>query len=83
MLISAIGENLGSRDHAAYSKVYFSSSYLDSVLTLRPYLCPESMSFRVSVNMSVWVIREELSFDMLAAVNRLILGPMAHTVWVL
>jgi len=31
----------------------------------------------------LWVIREELSFDMLAAVNRLILGPMAHTVWVL
>ena len=47
-----LAKNLGSRDHAAYSKVYFSSSYLDSILTLRPYLCPELMSFRVSVNMS-------------------------------
>ena len=57
MLISAMGENRGSRAHAAFLAGVFSSlKFGHNFVTSRPYLCPEMMSLG-KCKYELWRIR--------------------------
>ena len=52
VLISAVGENLGSKAHGENLEGSFFVLKFEHFFTLRPYLCTEMVSFRESVILS-------------------------------
>jgi hypothetical protein len=83
MLIPSTGENLGSKAHATNLEGEFFLPHIWTQFWLWDPICAPKLWVLDKCEYELWRIRWGLSFDMLAAVLGLNLGPRSHTVLVL